>query len=46
MFSNIHVLMFFGFQFYKQPNILSFKHKRTEYKKKEQLSNTIKKSRA
>ena len=38
--------MFFGFQFYKQPNILSFKHKRTEYKKKEQLSNTIKKSRA
>lgn len=48
MFSNIHVLMFFGFQFYTQPNILSFKHKRTEYKKKEkgQLSNTIKKSRA
>lgn len=39
--------MFFGFRFYKQPNILTFKHKRTEYKKeKGQLSNTIKKSRA
>lgn len=33
MFSNIHVLMFFGFRFYKQPNIQTFKHKRTEYKK-------------
>ena len=47
MFSNIHVLMFFGFHFYKLTNILTFKHKRTEYKKeKGQLSNTIKKSRA
>lgn len=46
-FSNIHVLLFFGFRFYKLPNILIFKHKRTEYKKeKGQLSNTIKKSRA
>ena len=33
MFSNIHVLMFFSFRFYKQPNIITFKHKRTEYKK-------------
>lgn len=33
MFSNIHVLLFFGFRFYKLPNILIFKHKRTEYKK-------------
>lgn len=47
IFSNIHVLLFFGFRFYKLPNILIFKHKRTEYKKeKGQLSNTIKKSRA
>lgn len=46
-FSNIHVLLFFGFRFYKLPNILIFKHKRTEYKKeKGQLSHTIKKSRA
>lgn len=46
-FSNIHVLLFFYFRFYKLPNILTFKHKRTEYKKeKGQLSNTIKKSRA
>ena len=37
--------MFFGYRFYTKPNILTFKHKRTEYKKKEkgQLSNTIKK---
>lgn len=42
-----HVLLFFGFRFYKLPNILIFKHKRTEYKKeKGQLSHTIKKSRA
>lgn len=33
MFSNIHVLKFFVFRFYKLPNILTFKHKRTEYKK-------------
>lgn len=33
MFSNIHVLLFFGLRFYKLPNILAFKHKRTEYKK-------------
>ncbi len=33
MFSNIHVLMFFSFRFYKQSNILIYKHKRTEYKK-------------
>lgn len=33
MFSNIHVLLFFGFRFYKLPNILTFKHKRTKYKK-------------
>ena len=46
-FSNIHVLLFFSFRFYKLPNILIFKHKRTEYKKeKGQLSHTIKKSRA
>lgn len=32
-FSNIHVLLFFSFRFYKLPNILIFKHKRTEYKK-------------
>lgn len=32
-FSNIHVLMFFSFRFYKQSNVLTFKHKRTEYKK-------------
>lgn len=25
--------MFFSFRFYKQPNIITFKHKRTEYKK-------------
>lgn len=31
--SNIHVLLFFSFRFYKLPNILIFKHKRTEYKK-------------
>lgn len=33
MFSNIHVLMFFCFRFHKLPNILTSKHKRTEYKK-------------
>lgn len=33
MFSNIHVLLFYGFRFYKLQYILIFKHKRTEYKK-------------
>lgn len=46
-FSNIHVLLFFSFSVLQLPNILIFKHKRTEYKKeKGQLNNTIKKSRA
>lgn len=40
--------MFFSFQFYKQPNILTSNIKELRIKKKEkgQLSNTIKKSRA
>lgn len=47
MFSNIHVLMFFGFQFYKQPSILTSNINELSIKKeKGQLSNTIKKSRA
>ena len=47
MFSNIHVLMFIGFQFYKQPNILTSNINELSIKKgKRQLSNTIKKSRA
>lgn len=39
--------MFFSFQFYKQPNILTSNIKELSIKKeKGQLSNTIKKSRA
>lgn len=46
-FSNIHVFMFFGLRFNKQSNIITFKHKRTEYKKvKETVKQHYKESRA